>query len=103
MLSEDLIIEVKKRLGDEDLLCQLAEECSELAQAALKMRRAMTGTNPTPVGTDEAAMSISEEIADIMLVLHVLGYPYESRDLELIQNRKLTRWIKRLDEKRKDQ
>lgn len=94
MLSEDLIIEVKKRLSDEDLLCQLAEECSELAQASLKMRRAMTGTNPTPVTTDEAAI--------IMLVLHVLGYPYESRDLELIQNRKLIRWIKRLDEKRKD-
>lgn len=32
-----------------DLLCQLAEEASELAQAALKLKRAMEGTNPTPM------------------------------------------------------
>lgn len=29
-----------------DLLCQLAEEASELAQASLKLKRAMEGTNP---------------------------------------------------------
>lgn len=103
MLSEDLIIEVKKRLSDEDLLCQLAEECSELTQAALKMRRAMTGTNPTPVGTNEAAMSIIEEIADVLLILRVLGYPHETQDVEPIQIQKLFRWVRRLDEKRKDQ
>lgn len=31
-----------------EILAQLAEEASELAQAALKMRRALDGTNPTP-------------------------------------------------------
>lgn len=36
-------------LSTEDILCQLAEEASELAQAALKLRRALTGTNPTPL------------------------------------------------------
>lgn len=36
-----------------DLLCQLAEEASELAQAALKLKRAMEGTNPTPKSVEE--------------------------------------------------
>lgn len=31
-----------------ELLAQLAEESAELAQAALKLRRAYDGTNPTP-------------------------------------------------------
>lgn len=31
-----------------ELLAQLAEEGAELAQAALKLRRAYDGTNPTP-------------------------------------------------------
>lgn len=102
MLNKEMILRIKQQLSDEELLCQLAEECSELAQAALKMRRVMNGANPTPVTTDEATHAIAEEIADILLVLRVLGYPYEARDVELIQNRKLSRWVQRLDEKRKD-
>lgn len=35
-------------LPREEILAQLAEEASELAQAALKLRRALNGTNPTP-------------------------------------------------------
>lgn len=102
MLNEEMILRIKQQLNDEELLCQLAEECSELAQAALKMRRVMNGANPTPVTTDEATHAIAEEIADILLVLRVIGYPYEARDVELIQNHKLSRWVQRLDEKRKD-
>ena len=45
---------IAENLSDEDILCQIAEEAAELAQAALKLRRAMTGTNPTPVTVDEA-------------------------------------------------
>ena len=32
---------IASRLSREDILCQLAEEAAELAQAALKLRRAM--------------------------------------------------------------
>lgn len=35
-------------LTESELLCQLAEESAELAQAALKERRALTNDNPTP-------------------------------------------------------
>lgn len=51
-------------LSDEDILCQISEEADELAKAALKLRRAITGTNPTPVTVDEAVENIIEEYAD---------------------------------------
>lgn len=35
-------------LPDTEILAQLEEEASELAQAALTLRRALDGTNPTP-------------------------------------------------------
>lgn len=35
-------------LPEAEVLAQLAEEVAELAQAALKLRRALDGTNPTP-------------------------------------------------------
>lgn len=36
-----------------EILAQLAEEASELAQAALKLRCALDGTNPTPKSVEE--------------------------------------------------
>lgn len=52
-------------LPEEELLAQLAEECSEAAKAALKLRRARDGVNPTPVSEEEAFGNLVEELADI--------------------------------------
>lgn len=41
-----------------EILAQLAEEASELAQAALKLRRALDGTNPTPKSVEECLENI---------------------------------------------
>lgn len=35
-----------------EVLAQMAEELTEAAQAALKLRRAMDGGNPTPISVD---------------------------------------------------
>ena len=48
-----------------EILAQLAEEASELAQAALKPRRALDGTNPTPKSVAECEANLMEEFADI--------------------------------------
>lgn len=45
-----------------EILAQLAEEPSELAQAALKLRRALDGTNPTPKSVEECLENIQEDI-----------------------------------------
>lgn len=44
-----------------EILAQLAEEASELAQAALKLRRALDGTNPTPKSVEECEANLIEE------------------------------------------
>ena len=45
---------VKGKLQPAEILAQLAEEAAELGQAALKLRRAILGTNPTSVSEEEA-------------------------------------------------
>lgn len=61
--------EVSKKISDilpkTKILAQLAEEASELAQAALKLRRALDGTNPTPKSVEECLENIQEEMADV--------------------------------------
>ena len=77
-----------------ELLAGLAEECAELAQAALKLRRAYDGTNPTPVSRDLCYERLLEEIADVELYLDQIAYNKTS--VEKIKAQKLERWKKRL-------
>lgn len=63
---------IASRHTEGDLLCQLAEEAAELAQAALKLRRAITQNNPTPVTAADAKAALIEEIADVKVVFEVL-------------------------------
>ena len=48
-------------LPDTEILAQSAEEASELAQAALKLRRALDGTNPTQKSVEECEENLLEE------------------------------------------
>lgn len=84
-------------LSDEELLCQLAEEASELAQAALKLRRAMTGDNPTPVTIEQARKNLIEELADVRLVAEVLNMGTRVKnEIDGVAAHKMERWAKRL-------
>lgn len=95
---------IASRLSKEDILCQLAEEASELAQAALKLRRAMTQTNPTPITVGEAVDTLHEECGDVVGSFQVWAKKnnlddeiYDTLD-ESIES-KFSRWAKRLREK----
>ena len=77
-----------------EILAQLAEEAAELAQAALKLRRALDGTNPTPVSKADAGAALIEELSDVTLCCKLLDAQPNYR---IIQN-KLNRWRKRLEE-----
>ena len=77
-----------------ELMTGLAEEAAELAQAALKYRRALYQTSPTPVSEDSAHERLLEEIADVNLYLRVLGL--NQKYIKEIEDRKLERWAKRL-------
>lgn len=77
---------------------QLAEECAELAQAALKMARIMRGDNPTPVRHDDAGMAVEEEYTDVELCASLLRLKYNP----YIATEKLDRWVERIKEKEEE-
>lgn len=92
------------KLGKEEVLTAVAEEASELAQAALKLRRAYSGKNYTP-NTDYICLEdMAEEMADLELCIEVLknSLPGEqaiflNNRKPAIKNKKLDRWVKRLE------
>ena len=88
--------EIKARVGEEELLAQLAEEAIELAHAALKLRRVIGCKNPTPVKYDEALENFLEEVADVDLVLAVLDIGEDTEELLARMRAKLIRWLARL-------
>lgn len=87
-------------LPETEILAQLAEEAAELAQAALKLRRAIDGTNPTPKSVDECKANLLEEIADVSLCACLLMTP--DTDYWTVYDTmagKRNRWLERLKEK----
>lgn len=94
---------IKDRIGEAAVLEQLAEECAELAQAALKMARIERGDNPTPVTMQKAKENLVEEIADVNVCLNVLGVEVTFLDESLFFTimGKMCRWDDRLQERGK--
>lgn len=99
-MKRDPLEVIREALPCEELLCQLAEEAAELSQAALKLRRAYTGINPTPVTVQEAYEGLLEEIGDVTNALVALGY---DRSMDRVRAsmgmaEKMHRWADRLEE-----
>lgn len=99
--EECSIDQIREMMPLAEVMTQLAEEASELAQAALKFRRTLSNANPTPVGRREAEKKLLEEIADVKLCLHVAGFEAVRHKIQV--NRTITekaeRWLKRLMER----
>ena len=87
---------IRKKLDDPELLCQLAEEASELAQAALKLRRAITGDNPTPVTPEQARANLLEEVVDVLNCLRTMKIPIDPAAYYQAMDAKAKRWSERL-------
>lgn len=85
---------ISSRTKTVTLLDQLAEECTELAHAALKASRILRKENPTPVTLHEAESMVIEEWTDLCLVADVIGLNLD----EDIYDAKLNRWTARLNE-----
>jgi NTP pyrophosphatase (non-canonical NTP hydrolase) len=98
----DCIEYVRAHLSKEELLAQLAEECNELGKAALKLRRAYSGENPTPVKRADAFANLVEEIADVTLCIEVLGCntPEILYNCGKIWEEKSARWMNRIMERK---
>lgn len=92
---------IVERIGEPAFLEQLAEECSELAQAALKTARKYRDENPTPKTIDECYDALQEEMADVMLCMNE-WFDYRETDfcmgVAAIKREKKERWERRLKE-----
>lgn len=96
---DEKLRQIVERYGQEYLLRQLAEECVELAQAALKLIRA-TRREGTPVEQEQALVSVMQEMADVSLmedtVQAVLMTPEEIAAIFLEVKSKRARMYERL-------
>ena len=91
--KEKYIDDITALLNNRDILEALAEESAELTQASLKLIRAIgLSNNKTPKCTNECFENLKEEIADVLMVLAVLGI--ELPNIE--NNPKWERWFNRL-------
>lgn len=93
--------DIEGKLSVSAMLKQLAEEASELAQAALKYDRALETEvaekyiSPTPKSSRAAMDNLVEEIADVALCLMVFGIPGLP---DKIMMEKAKRWRDRLEQ-----
>lgn len=100
MSGIDSMYFVHKHLAERDLLEQLAEECSELSKAALKLIRAKGYSgNATPKDVHESEENLREEAIDVCMLLRILGYEVPRSVAE--NSPKWERWEKRLREAEK--
>ena len=90
--------DILARVGDEAMWLQLAEEASELSQAASKMVRYIHGTNPVYINgerivdTTELRANVIEELMDVMNIAEHLSIPYHAG----VVKTKNQRWRERL-------
>lgn len=85
-------------IGEAAMFEQLAEEASELAQAASKMARKMRGENPTPLSYTELLHNFREEVTDVTDCLDDISHHYDmSLYDEEIHKQKMERFKKRIN------
>lgn len=83
---------IQDNINEAALYEQLAEEASELAQAALKMARIIRGENPTPTKLTEARTNLIEEYTDVCIVSDILVLPVSTTHTIM----KKQRWVNRI-------
>lgn len=80
-------------VGEEAMWLQLAEEASELSQAACKMARYLHGTNPVRKTEKSIRADIVEEFSDVINCARHLAIPIN----EGLIDYKNFRWIHRIE------
>lgn len=92
--------EIAYRLPVREALECLAEESSELSQAALKYIRAKKlSKNPTPKTEEEAREDLLEEFQDVLITMRlVIDDETWDKIIDVQDSPKLSRWYNRLRE-----
>lgn len=99
-------MDIIEKIGEAATLEQLAEECAELAHAALKTARIIRKENPTPVAYGDMMDGLAEEMTDVMNCIHILSDFYEESGVSCFyegamrvrERTKRARWRNRIKE-----
>lgn len=91
--KEDEIQYAKKRVSRDALYTQLAEECIELAHAALKMARVQRDGDPS-IDPNATLDNLKEEFNDVLVVYDILGF--DTNGDPGLMDAKIDRWYTRL-------
>lgn len=91
--------DIVDHIGRPALLEQLAEECTELAQASLKLARYIRGENMPAKTLMELNGNLLEEIADIDNILTLVAQTdlYDGPRIARIREKKMARWAQRIE------
>lgn len=87
-------LKVATSLGAQDICIQLAEECSELAQASLKVARNIGRVNKSRKPHNKSLKDLKEEIGDVLNCLNVMQIEPNSD----LMKQKMKRWVSQLAE-----
>ena len=90
-MSMDRSDYIRSKVPEAERLAVLAEEATELAHAALKMRRTLIFNNPTPIDYEIARGALLEEFADVVLCMDAVGIS----DSEIQEMEKIAQYKKR--------
>ena len=93
--AKEIKMKIREAVPIEKRLTQLAEECCEGAQAALKLNRAYDGEKQ--LKSVECRIKLIEEMVDILICMDVVMNDLDSKYADEIYEMKLRRWEKRLD------
>lgn len=93
---------IRENTPTPERLAMLAEECTELAHAALKMRRAIDrDASPGAIDARTAEAHMQEEIADVLVCIQVCGgYLHDVEpvgSVSRIMDEKKRRWKERIE------
>lgn len=88
---EQYIPEIRELDPEAALYEQLAEECCELAHAALKKARKLRNESYTPKTMEEIDIALEEEYTDVRLTANVCGLTVDWTEAHY----KAKRWIDR--------
>lgn len=90
-MIEKYISEIRNLVPEAALYEQLAEECCELAHAALKKARKLRDESYTPKTIEEIDENLEEEYTDVLLTANVCGLTVDWTEA----HHKAKRWIDR--------
>lgn len=97
MSYQERINEARRLCETEENLALLAEEAAELAQAALKLRRALGHGIPTGEALNGCWAALREEWADVNVCMDVLGMDADGlKTVEVFKNIKSIKMLERL-------